>query len=100
MIPKKLFEYQDKIKALNPHGQTITYHIGTWRKQLGRNEHLKYLAKYFPEKVSRADLFRLAADAGSTHDVGDILNLCIGTMLGDTGRLAMARGELITSCLA
>jgi hypothetical protein len=29
MIPKKLFQYQDKIRALNPHGQTITYPIGT-----------------------------------------------------------------------
>jgi hypothetical protein len=37
MIPKKLFQYQDKIQALNPHGQPITYHIGTWRKHLGPN---------------------------------------------------------------
>jgi hypothetical protein len=64
MIPKELFEYQNKIKALNPQAQTITYYIGTWRKHLGRNEHLEYLAKYFLEKISRADLFRLAANAG------------------------------------
>jgi hypothetical protein len=85
MIPKKLFEYQDKIKALNPQAQTIDYYIGTWRKHLGRNEHLEYLAKHYPKKISRADLFQLAAAAGSTYDVGDILKLFIGTMLWGYG---------------
>lgn len=72
---------KNEIKSKNPNDQSIQYYINTWRKHLGWNENLEFLAREYPERITRKNLFDLASDAKSSGDVKDIVNLFLGTMI-------------------
>ena len=81
MVPMGLMKYKNEIESKNPIDQSIKYYINTWRKHLGSNENLEFIAREYPEHITRKNLFNLASEAKSSGDVKDIVNLFLGTMI-------------------
>jgi hypothetical protein len=85
MLPEKLRRVKTKIRSLKPEEQSVPYYVETWRRHLGLDQDLEFLALTCPCQVSRGNLFRLAANARQSGSLEDIRRVFLGAMLWGYG---------------
>jgi len=85
MLPEKLKTAEVQIQSLQPGTQSIPYGVETWRRHLGPDQDLEFLALTYPCQISRGDLFRLAASARRSGSPEDIRRVFLGAMLWGYG---------------
>ncbi len=100
MIPKNISIKSNEIRNLDPCNIQIKYYIDTWRKNIGKNQNLEYIAEKYPYSITRNDLFEEAKEADRTGHINNITRLFIGTMIwgyGTGGRGSWRTRDMINT---